>query len=933
MDLHHEHSTAERDRLTTDGTAWRHWGSYLSERAWGTVREDYSHDGRAWDYFPHDAARSRAYRWNEDGLAGISDDKGRMCFALTLWNGRDPILKERLFGLTGPQGNHGEDVKEVYFYLDNTPTHSYMSMLYKYPQVAFPYQQLVEENARRGRQDAEFELLDTGVFAENRYFDVFVEYAKAAPEDILIRISAFNRGPEPATLHLLPTLWFRNTWSWGLDDSRPLLKQVHADANRHKSGLCIAAQHPILGNYTLSCEAADNLLFTNNDTNMQRLFGVPNATPYVKDAFNEYLIHGNSASINPDCTGTKSAALYTRTIAQGAAITIRLRLTKETNVHSRDDLLSLLSAGNGLSSPWGRNFDTIFAARQQEADLFYMALQPAHLTSDQRRVQRQALAGMLWSKQFYHYIVDQWLKGDPAQPSPPDQRKYGRNSEWRHLYNERVMSMPDKWEYPWYAAWDLAFHCLPLALVDSEFAKQQLDLLMREWYMHPNGQLPAYEWAFGDVNPPVFAWSAWRVYKLEQEQTGFADRMFLESIFHKLLLNFTWWVNRKDSEGNNVFQGGFLGLDNIGVFDRSAPLPTGGYIEQSDGTSWMGMFCLNMMTIALELALTNPVYEDIALKFFEHFLSIAAAMNNIAGEGIELWDEEDEFFYDVLHLPDDSHLPIKIRSLVGLIPLCAVETLEPEVLDALPRFKGHLEWFLTHRPDLTGLVSYWQQPNAGERRLLGLVRGHRLKRLLKRLLDPAEFLSDYGIRSLSKYHADHPYVLHVDGNAHTVSYDPAESRTELFGGNSNWRGPIWFPINYLLIESLQKFHYYYGDEFKVECPTGSAQYLTLKEVAGEVSQRLVRLFLQDASGQRPFYGQNEFVQGDPHWRDCLLFHEFFQGDNGTGLGASHQTGWTGLVAMLLQANMDTDNMQEQITITPSGQLRSSTSPLKLPERR
>ncbi len=929
MDLHSEHITAEKDRLTTGGTAWRHWGPYLSERAWGTVREDYSHDGCAWDYFPHDAARSRAYRWNEDGLAGISDDKGRMCFALALWNGRDLILKERLFGLTGPQGNHGEDVKEVYFYLDNTPTHSYMSMLYKYPQAAFPYQQLVEENARRGRQDAEFELLDTGVFAENRYFDVFVEYAKAAPEDILIRVSAINRGPEPATLHLLPTLWFRNTWSWGLDDSRPLLTQVQSDANSHISQLCIAAQHPILGSYTLSCEAADKLLFTNNDTNMQRLFGVPNAISYVKDAFNEYLIHGNSAAINPVRAGTKAAALYTRTIAPGATLTIRLRLVGAQFIAPSPRFIEPL----GWSFAPFENFDTIFAERQQEADLYYAAIQPVHLNKDQRRVQRQALAGMLWSKQFYHYIVDQWLKGDPAQPSPPPQRKYGRNAEWRHLYNERVMSMPDKWEYPWYAAWDLAFHCLPLALVDCEFAKQQLDLLMREWYMHPNGQLPAYEWAFGDANPPVFAWSAWRVYKLEQEQTGFADRMFLESIFHKLLLNFTWWVNRKDSEGNNVFQGGFLGLDNIGVFDRSAPLPTGGYIEQSDGTSWMGMFCLNMMTIALELALTNPVYEDIALKFFEHFLAIAAAMNNIADEGIELWDEEDEFFYDVLHLPNDSHLPIKIRSLVGLIPLCAVEVLEPEVLDALPRFKGHLEWFLTHRPDLTRLVSHWQQPNAGKRRLLALVRGHRLKCLLRRLLDPAEFLSDYGIRSLSKYHADHPYVLHVDGNAHAVRYDPAESRTELFGGNSNWRGPIWFPINYLLIESLQKFHYYYGDEFKVECPTGSGQYLTLKEVADELSQRLVRLFLRDASGQRPFNGQNEYVQDDPHWRDYLLFHEFFHGDNGTGLGASHQTGWTGLVAMVLQASIDTYNMQEQITITPSGQLRASTSPLKLPERR
>ncbi len=897
-------NTREYHRLTGDGDAWRHWGPYLSERAWGTVREDYSPDGSAWDYLPHDAARSRAYRWNEDGLAGISDDKGRMCFALALWNGRDPILKERLFGLTGPQGNHGEDVKEVYFYLDSMPTHSYVRMLYKYPQAAFPYQQLIDENARRGRQDPEYELLDTGIFDDNRYFDVFVEYAKAAPEDILIRIRAINRGTQPAMLYVLPTLWFRNSWSWGVDDRYPILRKGHwkpedgqdkSGSGRDKSSpyMLVEAEHPILGNYKLYCEASmpsDDLLFTNNDTNMQRLFGAPNATPYVKDAFHEYLVHGNHQAVNVARVGTKAAALYTRTISGGAAFTLRLRLTKVIN---HDD-------GFKISASPFADFDTIFKMRQVEADEYYTALQPGYLDEDQRRVQRQALAGMLWSKQFYHYIVDQWLKGDPAQPPPPAQRKHGRNHEWRHLYNERVMSMPDKWEYPWYASWDLAFHCIPFALIDSGFAKSQLELLMREWYMHPNGQLPAYEWAFGDVNPPVLAWAAWRVYKIDQEQSGCADRMFLERIFHKLLLNFTWWVNRKDSEGKNVFQGGFLGLDNIGVFDRSAPLPTGGYIEQSDGTSWMGMFCLNMMTIALELALANPVYEDIALKFFEHFLAIAAAMNNIAGEGIQLWDEEDEFFYDVLHLPDDSYLPIKIRSLVGLIPLCAVETLEPDVLDALPTFKHNLTWYLTYRPDLTRLVSHWQHPAAGERRLLALVRGHRMKHLLKRMLDSTEFLADYGIRSLSKYHATHPYVLHVDGVDYTVQYDPAESRTELFGGNSNWRGPIWFPLNYLLIESLQKFYYFYGDDFKVECPTGSGQYLSLKEVADELSQRLIQLFLRDKAGCRPFNGDNETLQRDPHWRDYLLFHEFFHGDNGTGLGASHQTGWTGLVAKLLR---------------------------------
>ncbi len=901
-------TTSEYKRLSADGDGWRRWGPYLSERAWGTVREDYSPDGCAWDYFSHDMARSRAYRWNEDGLGGISDDKGRMCFALALWNGHDPILKERLFGLTGPQGNHGEDVKELYFYLDSTPTHSYMRMLYKYPHAAFPYQQLVEENARRGRRDPEFELLDTGIFDDNNYFDVFIEYAKASPEDMLVSIRAINRGTQPAVLHLLPTLWFRNTWSWNLDNSRPLLRQgnydLSANLNASHSLLLLEAQHPILGDYVLYCEEADDLLFTNNDTNVQRLFGVPGSAPYAKDAFHEYLIRGNLAAVNAACTGTKAAALYTRTIAAGASLTLRLRLTRVTVPHAtpgrcKHPLPTSTSSPAPTGSPFS-DFDVVFNARRQEADEFYSAFQAAGMDEDQRRVQRQALAGMLWSKQFYHYIVDLWLKGDPAQPPPPPQRRYGRNQEWRHLYNERVMSMPDKWEYPWYAAWDLAFHCIPLALVDSEFAKSQLYLLMREWYMHPNGQLPAYEWAFGDVNPPVIAWAAWRVYKIDQEQTGHADRMFLEGIFHKLLLNFTWWVNRKDSEGKNVFQGGFLGLDNIGVFDRSAPLPTGGYIEQSDGTSWMGMFCLNMMTIALELALINPAYEDIALKFFEHFLAIAAAMNNIADEGIKLWDKDDEFFYDVLHLPDDSHVPIKIRSLVGLIPLCAVETLEPQLLDALPRFKGHLTWFLTYRPDLTRLVSHWQQPDTGERRLLALVRGHRMKSLLKRMLDPAEFLSDYGIRSLSKYHAPHPYVLYVNGVAHTVHYEPMESRTALFGGNSNWRGPIWFPINYLLIESLQKFYYYYGDDFKVECPTGSGRYLTLKEVADELSQRLMRLFLRDQSGRRPFNGNNEMMQSDPHWRDYLLFHEYFHGENGTGLGASHQTGWTGLVAMLIQ---------------------------------
>jgi len=889
--------SSEQRRLMSNGDAWRRWGPYLSERAWGTVREDYSQDGDAWSYLTHDAARSRAYRWNEDGIAGISDDKGQLCFAIALWNGYDPILKERLFGLTGHQGNHGEDVKELYYYLDNTPTHSYMRMLYKYPHGAFPYQQLIDENRRRNREDSEYELLETGIFADNRYFDVFVEYAKSAPDDILIRIRAVNRGPEPAILYLLPTLWFRNTWSWETNESSPLLKSggVHTQRVQKASQtyLMIEAQHAILGDFSLFCEVNapfDKLLFTNNDTNMQRLFGVPNSAPYVKDAFHEYLVGENSHAVNPARIGTKACVLYERTISSGGSCTWRLRLTKVKRTGDDD---------TNFTHPF-EDFESTFTLRMQEADEFYTSLQPTHLDEEQRHIHRQALAGMLWNKQFYHFIVEKWLRGDPAQPKPPSQRKYGRNREWRHLYNERVMSMPDKWEYPWYASWDLAFHCIPLALIDSDFAKSQLELLMREWYMHPNGQIPAYEWAFGDVNPPVFAWAAWRVYKIDQEKKGCADRGFLERIFHKLLLNFTWWVNRKDSEGKNVFQGGFLGLDNIGIFDRSAPLPTGGYIEQSDGTSWMGMFSLNMMTIALELALENPVYEDIALKFFEHFLAIAAAMNNIADEGIRLWDEEDEFFYDVLHLPGDVYQPIKIHSLVGLIPLCAVEMLESHVLDALPTFKYHFTWFLNYRQDLMRLVSQWRETATGESRLLGLVRGHRMKCLLKQMLDPEEFLSDFGIRSLSKYHATHPYILPVDGVTYSVHYEPAESRSDLFGGNSNWRGPIWFPLNYLLIESLQKFYYYYGDDFKVEYPTGSGSYLNLKEIADDLSQRLIRLFLRDKNGNRAFNGGSECLQRDAHFRDYLLFHEFFDGDSGAGLGASHQTGWTGLVAMLLQ---------------------------------
>jgi len=885
---------AERLRLAEaheNTKPWYRWGPYLSERQWGTVREDYSASGSAWDFFPHDHARSRTYRWGEDGLLGISDEECRLCFALSLWNEADPILKERLFGLTGPQGNHGEDVKEYYYFLDSTPTHSYMKALYKYPQRAFPYADLVAENRRRGRGKPEYELIDTGVFAEDRYFDITVEYAKVDPQDILIRITAANRGPEAAPLHVLPTLWFRNTWAWGYEhdeeNRRPELRAVETPST--PTGMerqhLVHATHATLGEYWLACQHAEQepqLLFTENESNAQRLWGVPNRTSFVKDGINDAVVNGAPGTVNPEGFGTKVAAHYTFVVAPGANETVILRLSATQHDDPFVDV------------------EKIFEMRQVEADSFYMTCGAKNLSEDARSVQRQAFAGLLWSKQFYYYDVDMWLHGDPTGPPPPDSHMFGRNNEWRHLNTYDVISMPDTWEYPWYAAWDLAFHCIPLALVDPDFAKKQLILLLRVWYMHPNGQLPAYEWAFGDVNPPVHAWAAWRVYKIEKRTTGKADRDFLERVFHKLLLNFTWWVNRKDSEGHNVFQGGFLGLDNIGVFDRSAPLPTGGHLEQSDGTAWMGMYCLNMLVIALELARENRVYEDVATKFFEHFLYIAAALNNIAGEGISLWDEEDQFFYDVLHMPDDSHVPLRVRSLVGFIPLLAVETIEPELLEALPDFKARLEWFLEHRPQLASLVSRWHEPGMEERRLLALVRGHRMKRLLKRMLDPEEFLSDYGIRAISKYHAGHPYDYRAHGMDYVVRYEPGESSTGLFGGNSNWRGPIWFPINFLLVETLQKFHHYYGDDFLVECPTGSGQKLTLRQIADQLSSRLTHIFLRGQDGRRPVFGTNELFQTDPHWRDYPLFYEYFHGDTGRGVGASHQTGWTGLVAKLLE---------------------------------
>jgi hypothetical protein len=861
---------------------WYLWGPYLSARQWGTVREDYSAGGTAWDYFPHDHARSRAYRWSEDGLLGICDRSGRLCFALALWNGADPILKERLFGLASGEGNHGEDVKEYYFFLDNTPTHSYMRALYKYPQRAFPYAELVAENRRRGREAPEFELIDAGVFDGDRYFDVTVEYAKAAPDDLMIRIGAANRGPEPAPIHLLPTLWYRNTWAWGLDGRRPELRAEAAAQGPPGAWRIIEAAHPMLGDYRLACAGDPALVFTENETNARRLWNVPNRTPYVKDGLHAAVVEGAADAVNPALRGTKAAAHYAFTLAPGETRTVLLRLS---------------AAGAG-GPPFAGAAD-LFALRQAEADAFYGTLAPDGASADARLVQRQALAGLLWSKQFYHYDVARWLDGDPAGPAPPAARRGGRNADWRHLDAHDVISMPDTWEYPWFAAWDLAFQCVPLALVDCQFAKHQLILIMREWYMHPNGQLPAYEWAFGDVNPPVHAWAAWRVYEIDRRRNGAADRAFLERVFHKLLLNFTWWVNRKDAEGRNVFQGGFLGLDNIGVFDRSQPLPTGGHLDQADGTAWMGMFCLTMLAIAIELARDDHAYEDVATKFFEHFLYIAAALNNLGGNGIPLWNDRDEFYYDVLHLPNDTYRTLDVRSAVGLLPLFAVETIEPEALAGLPEFRSRMDWVLENRPDLASLVSRWQEPGAGERRLLALARGHRMKRVLRRMLDPQEFLSDHGVRAMSRYHAEHPFVLQLDGRSYRVDYEPAESRSGLFGGNSNWRGPVWFPINFLLIEALRRFHRYYGDDFLVEHPTGSRTYRTLRAIADDLASRLAHIFLRDAQGRRPVFGANERFQTDPHWRDYIPFHEYFHGDTGAGLGASHQTGWTALVATLL----------------------------------
>ena len=876
--------TEEEQRLLAPraGADWKLWGPYLSERAWGTVREDYSADGSAWTYFPHDQARSRAYRWNEDGLLGISDRRQKLCFAIALWNGRDPILKERAFGLAGPEGNHGEDVKEYYYFLDSTPTHSYMKALYKYPQAAFPYAQLVERN-RRGRDCPEFELIDTGVFDDDRYFDVQVEYAKEGPEDLLIRLTLTNRGPAAAPVWLLPTIWFRNEWSWEKNGVRPTLRPAGTNT--------IAAEHPELGKYTLAYElpatGSTETVFTENETNFARVFQTRNESPFVKDAFHRYLVGGDKNAVNPGRTGTKAAIIYPLSLGAGQSVTIRLRLSATARTEA-----------------FGRAFDALFETRRAESDAFYETIYPAGATDDLKNVQRQAFAGLLWSKQFYNYDVMQWLKGDSAFPPPPDARWAGRNHDWMHVANDSVLSMPDTWEYPWYAAWDMAFHTIPLALVDPDFAKRQLILLLREWFMHPSGQLPAYEWAFGDVNPPVHAWAALRVFRIERRVRGEGDWLFLERVFQKLLINFTWWINRKDKDGRNVFQGGFLGLDNIGLFDRSAPLPGGAYVDQSDGTAWMAMYCLNMLAMAVELARHDRAYEDVATKFLEHFFHIAHAINDrpstTSDNGVDLWDNDDGFYYDVIHKGNGACEFLRVRSMVGLIPLLAVETIESDTLLRLPDFARRLEWFQQHRPELCSTVASVTRAGQSDRRLFSIVNAERLRRILTKMLDEQEFLSPHGIRSVSRWHKENPLRFELDGHEYTLDYEPAESTSGLFGGNSNWRGPVWFPVNYLIIEALQKFDFYYGDGFTIDCPTGSGNAKNLWEVSGELSQRLIALFTRDGAGNRPMYGNAEKFQKDPQWRDLLMFPEYFHGDTGQGLGASHQTGWTGLVAKLIQ---------------------------------
>ena len=867
------HESKERTRH------WKRWGPYLSERAWGTVREDYSAWGQAWDYFPHEHARSRVYRWNEDGIAGISDRHQFLCFAPAFWNGRDPMLKERLFGLAGNQGSHGEDAKEYYFYLDNIPTHSWMQYLYKYPQAEFPYSQLVKENAKRDKSQREYELMDTGVFDQDRYFDVFVEYAKADVEDICIKIRIVNRGPEASAIHVLPTLWFRNTWSWLPDSEKPVIQL--------KDNQTLHAYRTDLGDYFLYFDQDSEPLFTDNETNNELLWKSRNASPHVKDAFHRYIVEGEGSAVNRDNEGSKAAIHYKLNVPPGEEVAIRLRLAQQSRPAPVPAMI-------------GNEFDQIFEQRRREADEFYNVVIPETATSDRRRIMRQAFSGLLWGKQFYNYVVREWLEGDPGQPVPPPERKSGRNHAWTHLYNSDVISMPDKWEYPWYAAWDLAFHCVSLALIDPEFAKEQLVLMLREWYMHPNGQIPAYEWSLGDVNPPVHAWAGYQVYLIDKAKNGGqGDTQFLERIFHKLLLNFTWWVNRKDPDGMNVFQGGFLGLDNIGVFDRSSMLPTGDRLEQSDGTSWMAMYSLDMLSIALELAACDSTYEDVASKFWEHFVYIARAMNNMGEDGLCLWNAGEGFFYDILNLSEGRRLSLRVRSMVGLIPLFAVQIMEPELLESMPSFKRRLEWFIDNRRDLTGNMACMRTAGHKERRLLSITNREQLTRILQVMLDENEFFSPQGVRALSRYHKEHPYQVEFDGVKHTVDYEPAESATDLFGGNSNWRGPVWFPVNYLLVHALRRFHDYYGESLRVECPTGSGRLMNLDEVASELSRRLVSTFERDPHGRRPVFGDREKFQSDPYWRDYVPFYEYFHGDNGAGIGASHQTGWTALVANMI----------------------------------
>jgi hypothetical protein len=863
---------------------WNRWGPFLSERAWGTVREDYSANGDAWTYFPHDHARSRAFRWNEDGIAGISDRHQFLCFAVAVWNGRDPFLKERLFGLTGSEGNHGEDVKEYYFYLDNTPTHSYMKYLYKYPQREYPYGLLREENRRRSKQETEFELVDTGIFDERRYFDVIVEYAKAQPEDLLIRITVSNRGPDAAPIHVLPTLWFRNTWRWGRDDRRPSISLRPGGQQKQSKVSVLVTQHWQLGEYALYSSGGDELLFTENETNCSRLYGVTSPTSHCKDAFHEYVVEGKLESVNPAATGTKAAAHYTRTVGSGETITFDLRLASIVD-------------GRLLSAPFS-DFDSLLRQRRKEADEFYSVVLPPKLSADAKLVARQAFAGMLWSKQYYHYVVTDWLAGDPAQPVPPPERLAGRNHDWPHFFARDVLSMPDKWEFPWFASWDLGFHCVTLAYIDPHLAKEQILRMLREWYMHPNGQIPAYEWDFNGVNPPVLSLAARAVFEIERKHTGVADYAFIERVFQKMLLNFTWWVNRKDALGKNVFQGGFLGMDNIGVFDRDK-LPPGYLLGQADGTSWMAAFAKNMYSLALLLAEKNPTYEDVASKFWEHYIFIANSMNSLRDPTKSLWDEKDGFFYDHLISAHHEPIPIRARTMVGFVPIFGASTVPAYTFDRYPDFQRRRQWFIEHRPDLIESVGPMVVPGANNNLILGLVRPDQLRRMLTYMLDENEFFSPYGVRTVSRYHKDHPVILNLDGQESRLDYEPGESMTNIFGGNSNWRGPIWMPVNFLILFALQQYHLHYGDAFQVECPTGSGKMKNLAQVAEELAQRLGRIFLRSKDGSRPVFGSNAIFNTDPHWRDLIPFHEYFHGDTGRGCGASHQTGWTGLIAQIL----------------------------------